>query len=283
MSDVKDLPYLLKLLDDDSDTVNEHILLALKGFGSDLERVIEPFLDDLPEDQVSFVRQLGYDLRVRDFQQNWTEWLEISEEPGALEFALTKLAFLEFGRAESSLERLLDELERKFRHSTLSATPDSLMQFLFRDEGFLGPPRDFHDPLKNNLVHVLHEKEGTQVSLAALAIMMGNRLGIPVEGVSVPGHVMIMHRVSGRIQMFNPFGNGTELTRDSVQSIVQSHYSSQATMTKDLHMKTHEIVLVILRNQIHSCCWKSLPEQAQVYVNIFEGLIKELKGRGVEV
>lgn len=283
MPDVKDLPYLLKLLDDDSDTVQEHILGALKSFGPTLESIVGPYLNDLPEQQVQYVRELAYKLRVQAFERNWTQWIDELDESIALEYALSQLAFMEFGAAETRLEQHIDELVDRFHALDLPILPEALMYFLFQEEGFTGPPRDFHDPIKNNLVHVIQEKEGTQISLTALALIMGNRLGIELEGVSVPGHFLIMHHTPGRIQMFNPFSRGVEMTRDSVQSIVQSHYASESTRNQDLHISTHEIVLMILRNQIHSCCWKSWPERAQVYVNLFEGLIRELKGRGVEV
>jgi hypothetical protein len=283
MPDIKDLPFLLKLMDDDSDAIQAHIMGALRSFGPELECLVGPLLGDLPEDQAHFIRQMAQELRASAFESGWAQWLDDMEAPGALEHALSQLAFREFGAAEPRLEELIDELVHRFEYALLPHTPEGLIRFLFQLEGFGGPPRDFHDPIKNNLVHVIQAREGTQISLAALAIMMGQRLLIPLQGVSVPGHFMVMYSASGCIKMFNPFGMGQELSKDAVQSIVQSHFASDSTRERDLYMETHEIVLMILRNQIHSCCWKSWPEQAQVYVNLFEGLIRVLKGRGIEV
>src|SRR5262249_42236234 len=63
-----------------------------------------------------------------------------------------------------------------------------LAHYLFDECGYRGNRDDYYDPRNSFLNEVLVRRSGIPISLSVLAIEVGRRLGIPVQGVGFPGH-----------------------------------------------------------------------------------------------
>lgn len=100
----------------------------------------------------------------------------------------------------------LAELDR------LAAGVDSLEGLrhrLFVEEGFAGNSRDYYDP-RNSLLHeVLRRRLGIPITLAVVAIEVGRRAGVALEGVGMPGHFLV--RPVGSPRHLDVFAGGVEL------------------------------------------------------------------------
>lgn len=68
---------------------------------------------------------------------------------------------------------------------------DALVRHLCVVEGFAGDRTTYHDPRNSLLPEVLDRRLGIPISLAILAIEVGRRCGIPVDGVGLPGHFLV--------------------------------------------------------------------------------------------
>ncbi len=94
---------------------------------------------------------------------------------------------------------LLDTMADDLRPRLAGAAPDAaarvLTSHLFEECCFRGNRADYYDPHNSFLNDVLARRTGIPISLSIVAIEMGRRLGIPVEGVGFPGHFLI--RVPG--------------------------------------------------------------------------------------
>lgn len=66
-----------------------------------------------------------------------------------------------------------------------------LSHHLCDELGFAGDRSDYHDPRNSLLNDVLDRRLGIPISLAIVAMEVGRRRGIPVEGIGMPGHFLV--------------------------------------------------------------------------------------------
>ena len=85
-----------------------------------------------------------------------------------------------------------------------------LVARLFVREGFAGNARDYQDPRNSLLHHVLHRRLGIPITLAVVAIEVGRRAGVPLEGVGMPGHFLV--RTPGTDHYLDVFAGGVALS-----------------------------------------------------------------------
>lgn len=279
MAQVQDIPFLLQLLDDESPVVRAEVGRAFQSLGPALEPGLLPHLRTLSPEKETIVTDLVHGLREAAFAQHWLDWLEIPDERKALESAFHWLSFRDAMIGAPSLATLLDELASRFHGLGHTPGNEALMGFLFRQEGF-GPPRkDYYHPRNSNLIYVLHRKEGLQISLSVIAILLGRRLGLACYGFNLPGHFMIMAGDPARPQLFDPFNKGKRLPERSLGYLERSLAKRQTTLA-ELRAQTHEIVLRSLRNLINAANQRNRPEDAQRYEDRLNSLIQSLRERG---
>jgi regulator of sirC expression with transglutaminase-like and TPR domain len=101
----------------------------------------------------------------------------------------------------------LAELDRL---ATGVGSVQSLVHRLFVDEAFSGNGSDYYDPRNSLLPHVLRRKLGIPITLAVVAIEVGRRAGVALEGVGMPGHFLV--RVVGTQTYLDVFAGGVPLT-----------------------------------------------------------------------
>ncbi len=93
----------------------------------------------------------------------------------------------------------------------------ALNQFLFQEQGF-GPNReDYYDPRNSFLNDVLDRKRGIPISLSVLYLEIGQRIGLPLRGVSFPGHFLVKCRVNQGVIVLDPFAGGASLSMPELQ------------------------------------------------------------------
>jgi regulator of sirC expression with transglutaminase-like and TPR domain len=278
MADRKDIPHMLHLLDDESPLVRERVETELRAFGPEVEEDIYAFLPRLNEQQQEEARQLAQRIRRDTFHQNWFRWLEMPDEAKALEFALAQLAYLEHGFKQPPLGELLDELEQEFRSWTSIFQVPELMDFLFLEKRFGPPVQAYYHPDNSNLVHVIQHREGIQISLSCLSILLADRLGLELLGLNVPGHFMVMEVEGGELCIYDCFNEGKRLDASTQRRIASSLELDQENY-RELRALPHEIVLRILRNIINARFRLYGRKKSDPYVLLLEELVKELKNR----
>ncbi len=94
---------------------------------------------------------------------------------------------------------------------------DSLIRHVFVDQGFSGDRTDYHDPRNSYLDEVLERRIGMPITLAVVLVEVGRRLGIPLDGVGMPGHFLVRER--GRPDGFiDPFHQGVRIGPDACKA-----------------------------------------------------------------
>lgn len=128
-------------------------------------------------------------------------------------WALDEVSFLVAAHARPELDvqrqlARLDELAAQAGEPTL----DGLRRLLFRDMGFSGNEADYYDPRNSFLDEVLDRRTGIPITLAVLMLEVGRRLGVPLAGVSMPGHFLVRDKVDPDV-FVDPFAGGQVLDR----------------------------------------------------------------------
>lgn len=80
----------------------------------------------------------------------------------------------------------LDDLAVGCPHATL----DGLRAYVFEELGFRGNIEDYADPANSYLDAVLDRRLGIPITLSAVLIEVGRRVGVPIVGVGMPGHFL---------------------------------------------------------------------------------------------
>lgn len=105
----------------------------------------------------------------------------------------------------------LSELDR-IAAACYAPTLDALVRHLFVDLGFTGNRQAYYDPRNSYLNEVVERRLGIPISLSLLALSVGRRLGVPLSGVSMPGHFLLRDRVAPDV-FVDPYAGGKILDR----------------------------------------------------------------------
>jgi regulator of sirC expression with transglutaminase-like and TPR domain len=106
-------------------------------------------------------------------------------------------------------------------HSTLSGRGQALAEYLFQTHGLHGNREEYGDPRNSYIHEVLRRRLGLPISLSAVFLHIGARLGLPVSGVGMPGHFIVCVPAEGSSLYLDPFNGGQPLTREACAELVQ--------------------------------------------------------------
>jgi len=102
-------------------------------------------------------------------------------------------------------------------------TLDGLLAHLFIDLGFTGNRTQYYDPRNSFLNDVMSRRTGIPISLAVLTLTVGQRLGVPLRGVGMPGHFLLRDQVDHDV-FVDPFAGGAILDRQGcIRAFVSVH------------------------------------------------------------
>jgi regulator of sirC expression with transglutaminase-like and TPR domain len=93
----------------------------------------------------------------------------------------------------------------------------ALNQFLYDDLGFRGNAKDYYDARNSYLNEVIDRRVGIPITLSILYMEVGRRIGLPLEGVSFPGHFLVKLKLRGGALMLDPFSGGEPLAEDDLR------------------------------------------------------------------
>jgi regulator of sirC expression with transglutaminase-like and TPR domain len=144
----------------------------------------------------------------------------------------------------AQLDRL-DDLADQVGAPTL----DGLRRLLFRDLGFSGNGVDYYDPRNSYLHEVLDRRTGIPISLAVLMMEVGRRIGVPLSGVSMPGHFLVRDKVDPDV-FVDPFARGAVIDRQGCRVRFHAVHGPRAAFQESFlePVGRHTIVTRMLAN-----------------------------------
>jgi regulator of sirC expression with transglutaminase-like and TPR domain len=128
-----------------------------------------------------------------------------------------------------------------------------LNQFVFDELGFSGDEQDYYDPRNSYLNDVLDRRLGNPISLAVVQIELAQRLGVPLQGISFPGHFLVRLPLDEGIVVLDPFQKGRSLDaaelRRRARTHLDTHDIDDARLARMLEPASHRAILTrMLRN-----------------------------------
>lgn len=127
---------------------------------------------------------------------------------------------------------------------------DELMHRLFVEEAFAGNERDYRDPRNSLLNQVLARRLGIPITLAVVAIEVGRRAGVPLEGVGMPGHFLV--RVPGSERYLDVYAGGRALSPAECEARFRSVTGAGADVPFGPHLLGTASTVAILTRMLQN-------------------------------
>jgi len=132
--------------------------------------------------------------------------------PAALEIARIAYPDLDPGPSLRQLDGLAAAIRPHLGAVATPADAAAIVAARLSDPlGFHGNRDDYYDPRNSFLNDVLERRTGIPITLAAVLIEVGARLGVRIEGVGFPGHFLACAAGARGPRFFDPFFDGQEL------------------------------------------------------------------------
>lgn len=87
----------------------------------------------------------------------------------------------------------------------------ALNEYLFVELGFAANEKDYYDPRNSCLNEVLDRRVGIPITLSLLYMEVGGRIGLPLQGVSFPGHFLVKCALPEGTVVLDPYAGGITL------------------------------------------------------------------------
>ena len=153
----------------------------------------------------------------------------ISQEDARIDLSRACLLIAQDAYPDLDVERYIGEIERmatrvRARLAPTAAGEDrvvALNQLLYEELGYWGNTEDYYDPRNSYLNEVIDRRTGMPITMSILYMELGRRIGLPVEGVSFPGHFLVRVRLRGGMLVLDPFSGGAPQSEDELRSRVK--------------------------------------------------------------
>jgi regulator of sirC expression with transglutaminase-like and TPR domain len=126
---------------------------------------------------------------------------------------------------------------------------------LFEELGYTGNHDEYYDPRNSYLNEVFERRLGNPISLAMVQIEVARRLGVPLDGVSFPGHFLVRLPVDDGILVMDPFNGGRPLGADELRERAKPHLGGDVpddnALLHILDPASHRAILIRMLRNLH--------------------------------
>jgi len=154
---------------------------------------------------------------------------EIRLDRGSLLIARSEYPDLDHARYLAEFDRLSGKARPRLPGSRKPLEIlEVLNTVLFEEEGYRGNNEDYYDPRNSYVNDVMDRKLGIPITLSVIYLEVARRLGLPLSGVSFPGHFLIRHRSDEREFFLDPFNRGEILVPGDLPVRLSNLFGPQA-------------------------------------------------------
>lgn len=189
--------------------------------------------------------------RLQQMVSGPEEALDLAE--AALLIATHAYPDLDVAHHLSRIDELARTLESRIQPgSGPSQRIVALNQYLFAELGFAANDKDYYDPRNSCLNEVLDRRVGIPITLSLLYMEVGGRIGLPLHGVSFPGHFLVKCALPEGAVVLDPYAGGISLGVVDLQKRLRDVRGDEVPGTTVAAMLDaagkKEIILRLLRN-----------------------------------
>lgn len=194
----REIPALIKLLDDPDPEIFRQIEDKLFSYGED----IVPFLETEWEKSFNPVLQERLINLIHKIQfQNIKMDLDLWCSSGSFDLLRGILIVNRYQYPDLDEQRVINQIEEIKREVWMQmmyeSSPSEKVRLLnhvfYTIYGFSGNTKNHKDPQNSYISQVLESKKGNQISLAILYSIVAQKLDIPIYGVNLPQHFILAY------------------------------------------------------------------------------------------
>jgi regulator of sirC expression with transglutaminase-like and TPR domain len=120
---------------------------------------------------------------------------------------------------------------RSYLGHSLESQVAGLCRFLFHDVGLAGNQKEYYDARNSFLNEVLDRLTGIPITLSLVTMAVGERLGMRISGVALPGHFVAMAARGAQRIVFDPFNQGRRLEGGDCRLVVRESAGVDVDLT----------------------------------------------------
>jgi len=286
----KQIPHLIKLLDDESSDIRNNIIRELASFGPNLKEELDniPFL--LNPTQKEHVKKILRGHRRLMLKKAWSSWYQLPSEIQKLECAVTILSeYLQDPTLQDSVtdvtapkvKSLLDDLVGAYQEKYRVKNAKLLAQFLFKELGLKGNEKDYYNPQNSNLIYVINNKKGIPISLATIYILVGSRLGLKIEGCNFPGHFLAKIQSNGKDLYVDCFSSGQLIEEEDIIHLQGDTFEGIEGILKE-KVTPEMMIRRYLANFIRIYQMQQDEENSRIMIDLFKDLDTQMYEKKIE-
>jgi len=137
----------------------------------------------------------------------------------------------------------------------------AINRHLFDELGYVGNHDAYYDPRNSYLNQVLERRLGNPISLAMVQMDVARRLGVPLDGVSFPGHFLVRLPVDDGVLVMDPFNRGRPLDAEELRQRAKPHLGGDMpdddVLSQILNPASHRAILMRMLRNLHGVYMES--------------------------
>lgn len=131
----------------------------------------------------------------------------------------------------------------------------AINRHLFEEVGYAGDHEQYYDPRNSYLNEVFERRLGNPISLALVQMEVARRLGVPLDGISFPGHFLVRLPMDDGVLVMDPFNRGRPLDLDELRERAKPHLGGDVpddeAMGHILSPASHRGMLMRMLRNLH--------------------------------
>ncbi|MGS0740478.1 SirB1 family protein [Glaciimonas sp. GG7] len=212
----------------------------------------------------------------------------------ALVIAHDAYPMLDLSAPQITLDKFAHTLRQRIHGDTsLIKKLQLLNHFFYQELGFAGNLNNYYDPDNSYLQCVITKRRGIPISMAIVYMELAQQIGLPVHGISFPGHFLMKLTVQSGNIVIDPL-NGASLSHEQLEERLEPYLetTSDQAQEKKLSLQPylqnahpHEILIRMLRNLkiifMQGQQWEQLLLVQQRLLTLLPNDAIELRDRGI--
>ena len=208
---------LIRLLGDEDERIVKTISGRLIDFGDSAVPLLQEAEIEQPDmaDRIATILEEIRGSRLEEELQNLVNQPGHDVDLEAGTFLLARYAYpsLDVSVYERQLDGMACELRGQIGSRVSGEeTVKALNRYLFTEQGFKGNTKNYYELENSYLNRVIDRRTGIPISLSAVYLLVGKRLGLPVHGIGMPGHFLVKYESEKYKIFIDCFNGGALLT-----------------------------------------------------------------------
>ena len=166
----------------------------------------------------------------------------------------------------------------------------AINRHLFEELGYSGNHDEYYDPRNSYLNEVFERRLGNPISLAMVQMEVARRLGVPLDGISFPGHFLVRLPVEDGVLVMDPFNRGRPLGVDELRQRARPHLGGDTpdddALGQILNPASHRAILMRILRNLHGVYaerddWERAVRSADRILRLAPNNLEALRDRGL--